>query len=198
MRRVLVLFAHPSFERSRVNRRLVAQAAGLEGVRVHDLYDEYPDFDVDVDREQALLAGHDVIVVHHPFHWYGAPALVKQWLDLVLEHGWAYGAEGRALVGKWWGHALTAGGGAEAYRAGGFNRHTVRAMLAPFEQTARLCGLRFVPPFVVHDTHRLEAPAIDAHARRYRSYLERLRDPGFDLAPIADRDTFDDAAAAGA
>jgi glutathione-regulated potassium-efflux system ancillary protein KefG len=162
-------------------------------VRLHDLYDEYPDFDVDVEREQALLVESDVIVVHHPFHWYGAPALVKQWLDLVLEHGWAYGADGRALVGKWWGHALTTGGGAEAYRPGGFNRHTVRTVLTPFELTARLCGMHFMPPFLVHSTHGLEASEIDRHARRYRAYLERLRDPGFDLAPIAHLDAFDDA-----
>ncbi len=193
-----MLFAHPAFEKSRVNRRLIAQAEGLEGVRVHDLYEEYPDFDVDVEREQALLLGHDVVVVHHPFHWYGAPALVKQWLDLVLEHGWAYGAEGRALVGKWWVHALSAGGGADAYRPGGFNRHEVRGLLAPFEQTARLCGMRFLPPFVVHGTHRLGAAEVDAHAKRYRAFLERLRDAAFDLAPIAHLSTFDDAPAAGA
>lgn len=190
-RRVLVLFAHPAFEKSRINRRLVAQLEGLEGVRLHDLYEEYPDFDVDVTREQALLEAHDVIVVHHPFYWYSTPALVKQWVDLVLEHGWAYGGKGRALLGKWWGHALTAGGGAEAYQPGGFNRHTVRGMLAPFEQTARLCAMRFLPPFVVHGTHRIETATIEEHARNYRAYLERLRDPAFDLARIAHLDTFD-------
>jgi glutathione-regulated potassium-efflux system ancillary protein KefG len=201
MRRVLVLFAHPALEKSRVNRALVARAAGLEGVRVHDLYEEYPDFDVDVAREQALLAEHDVIVVQHPFYWYSTPALVKQWVDLVLEHGWAYGARGKALVGKWWAHAITAGGGAEAYRPGGFNRHTVRGMLAPFEQTAYLCGMRFLPPFVVHATHGLEAPAVEAHAARYRALLERLRDPAYDLGEVAGGETLEPggpAAAAGA
>ena len=194
-----MLFAHPVVEKSRVNRALVARAAGLEGVRVHDLYDAYPDFDVDVAREQALLEAHDVVVVHHPFYWYGTPALVTQWIDLVLEHGWAYGARGKALVGKWWVHALTAGGGADAYRDGGFNRHTVRGMLAPFEQTAYLCGMRFLPPFVVHGTHRLEPPEIAAHAARYRAFLERLRDPDFDLAAVAPLDTFEPAGpAAGA
>jgi len=92
---VLVLFAHPALEKSRVNRRLAAAVADLPGVTLHDLYEAYPDFDVDVKREQDLLVAHDVLVVQHPFYWYSTPALVKQWEDLVLEHGWAYGTAAR-------------------------------------------------------------------------------------------------------
>lgn len=29
--------------------------------------------------------------MQHPFYWYSTPALLKEWQDLVLEHGWAYG-----------------------------------------------------------------------------------------------------------
>ena len=67
---------------------------------MHDLYEAYPDFDIDVRREQELLAAHEVIVLQHPFYWYSAPALLKEWQDLVLEHGWAYGSGGTALRGK--------------------------------------------------------------------------------------------------
>ncbi|MHC5048843.1 MAG: NAD(P)H-dependent oxidoreductase, partial [Planctomycetota bacterium] len=99
-RRILVLFAHPAFEKSRVNRRLVGAIEQLEGVTVNDLYESYPDFDVDVEREQELLVAHEVLVLQHPLYWYSAPALLKEWIDLVLEHGWAYGAGGDALLGK--------------------------------------------------------------------------------------------------
>lgn len=108
--KILVLFAHPAYRRSRSNRALRAAVEALDGVTFHDLYETYPDFAVDVDREQALLAEHDVIVCLHPFFWYSAPALVKEWLDLVLEHGWAYGHEGRQLEGKRWLQAVTVGG----------------------------------------------------------------------------------------
>ena len=77
MRRVLVLFAHPVLERSRVNRRLVDAIRDIEHVRVHDLYEEYPTLAIDVKREQAILIEHDVIVFQHPFFWYSAPAIVK-------------------------------------------------------------------------------------------------------------------------
>ena len=100
MLKLLIVFAHPALERSRVNRRLVEAIGDLEGVAVHDLYEAYPEFDIDVRREQELLAAHDVIVLQHPFYWYSAPAILKEWQDLVLEHGWAYGRNGTALRGK--------------------------------------------------------------------------------------------------
>ena len=52
----------------------------------------------------------------------------------------------------------------------------MRQLLAPIEQTARLCGMRYLPPFVVHGTHAIEEPEIDAHADDYRRLLEGLRD----------------------
>ena len=91
---ILILFAHPALEKSRVNRVLIRDIPGIEGVTFHDLYETYPDFDIDVAREQELLLAHDTIVLHHPFFWYSTPAMLKEWQDLVLEHGWAYGSGG--------------------------------------------------------------------------------------------------------
>jgi glutathione-regulated potassium-efflux system ancillary protein KefG len=83
------LFAHPVLERSRVNRRLVDAIRGLDGVTIHDLYETYPTMAIDARAEQELLLQHDVYVFQHPFYWYSSPAILKEWQDLVLEHGWA-------------------------------------------------------------------------------------------------------------
>ncbi|HSD66479.1 MAG TPA: NAD(P)H-dependent oxidoreductase [Vicinamibacteria bacterium] len=181
MSRILLLFAHPALEKSRANRKLVERARGVPGVTFHDLYEAYPDFDVDVKREQALLLAHDTVVLQHPFYWYQAPALVKQWEDLVLEHGWAYGTGGTALRGTRLVSAVTTGGGEAAYRAEGPNRFTVRQLLAPIEQTARLCGMDYPPPFVVHGTHRLDAEGIARAAEEYALFLTALRDDRVDF-----------------
>jgi glutathione-regulated potassium-efflux system ancillary protein KefG len=181
MPRVLILFAHPALEKSRVNRRLAAAVSGLPGVTFHDLYEAYPDFDVDVKHEQRLLVEHDALVVQHPFYWYSTPALVKQWEDLVLEHGWAYGTGGTALRGKRWLSAVTTGGREAAYQVGGSNRFTVRQLLAPIDQTAHLCGMDFLPPFVVHGTHRLADSEVARAAEEYRAVVEALRDDRIDL-----------------
>lgn len=153
----------------------------ISDVTVDDLYERYPDFDVDVRREQRLLEEHDVILLQHPLYWYSVPALLKQWLDLVLEHGWAYGSGGTALAGKWMLNAVTAGGGAGAYGDAGGGGFTVRSMLAPIEHTARLCQMRYLPPFVIYGTHQLERLEIEQRAADYVRLVEALRDQRVDL-----------------
>jgi glutathione-regulated potassium-efflux system ancillary protein KefG len=174
--RILVLLGHPALHQSRVNRRLADAVRGLPGVTVHDLYDAYPDFDIDVEHEKKLLLAHDIIVWQHPFYWYSAPALLKEWQDHVLEWGWAYGPEGNALAGKRFLPVLTTGGPDHAYHPDGNNRFTIRQLLTPLEATVHLCKMVFVPPLVVHGTHRLTDDHIVAAGLRYRRVLEILRD----------------------
>jgi glutathione-regulated potassium-efflux system ancillary protein KefG len=182
MRRILILFAHPVLERSRVNRRLVDAVAGLDGVKVHDLYEVYPTLDINVKYEQALLVEHDVIVFQHPFYWYSCPAILKEWQDHVLEHGWAYGAGGTQLRGKITFNAITTGGPEHAYHKGGYNRFTIRELLAPWDQTAFLCGMRYLAPFAVHAALKVVGDADVATNRdEYRALIEGLRDDGIDL-----------------
>lgn len=184
--KVLVLVAHPALHRSRVNRSLADAIVGLPGVTTHDLYDAYPDFAIDVTREQELLLAHDVLVWQHPFYWYSTPALLKEWQDLVLEFNWAYGPKGGALRGKLFLPALSTGGPEGAYQEGGYNRFTIRQLLTPVEQTATLCGMRMLPPFVVHGSHRLGEADIAAHAADYRRAVEALRDGRLDPDALRD------------
>lgn len=174
MPRVLVLFAHPALEKSRVHEALVAAVPGHPDLTFHDLYEAYPRLDLDVPREQALLADHDILLLQFPFYWYGTPPILKQWQDLVLEHGWAYGRTGTALRGKTLGCAVSTGGPSSVYGPGSFNRYTVRQFLAPVEHTALLCGMRYLPPWVAYGSHRMEEPDIVRVAGHYRTLLEHL------------------------
>jgi glutathione-regulated potassium-efflux system ancillary protein KefG len=178
--RILILFAHPAYHKSRVNRVLVNRIQGLYGVTFHDLYEAYPELDIDVQLEQELVTSHDVVVFHHPFFWYSTPAIMKEWQDLVLQHGWAYGSTGTALHGKTLMNAITTGGREEAYKPDGYNRFTMRELLAPLEQTASLCGMHYLPPFVVHGTLRMATETMEAHAEDYRRVLEAIRDDKLD------------------
>ena len=190
--RILILFAHPALEKSRVNSRLAAAVKDLAGVTFNDLYEQYPEFDVDVGREQELLTGADLVILQHPLFWYSTPALLKQWEDLVLEHGWAYGTEGTALQGKRILSAITAGGREEAYQREGHNRFTMAELLRPIEQTARLCGMDWLPPFAVHGTHRMSVEQMERHAADYRRAVEALRDGRLDLAAARERSRLND------
>jgi glutathione-regulated potassium-efflux system ancillary protein KefG len=181
-RRVLVLLAHPVLERSRVNRRLLEAVRDLDAVTVHDLYEVYPTLAIDVRREQRLLVEHDVVVFQHPFYWYSMPSILKEWQDLVLEHGGASGAGGTRLCGKISFHAISTGAPASAYRRDGYNRFTVRELLVPCEQTEHLCGMRTLAPFVVHAALRLgSADELAPHQAAYRRLIEAVRDGRLDL-----------------
>lgn len=177
---VLILFAHPALQKSRVNRRLLHAVRDLEGVTFHDLYEAYPDFHINVRREQDLLERHDIIVFQYPLYWFSVPALLKMWEELVLEHKWAYGKEGVALQGKKLMSALSTGGRESLFCKEGFNRCTIREYLEPVEQLARICGMEYLPPFVIHGTNELTGPEIARHADDYRRVIEAVRDDRID------------------
>jgi glutathione-regulated potassium-efflux system ancillary protein KefG len=176
MRKILILFAHPRFEHSVINRTLAAAVTQLPNATFHDLYELYPDFDIDIQYEQGLLLKNDVIIWHHPFYWYSCPPLLKQWIDLVLEFNWAYGPHGNALKGKIIFNAITTGGTREAYQTGGRNRFTLNQLLAPFDQTAHLCKMIYLPPFSVQGTHRLEYAELKMITDKYAKLLEFFSD----------------------
>ena len=120
----------------------------------------------------------DIIILQPPFYWYSAPAIVKEWQDLVLQYGFAYGAGGTALSGKTLMSAITTGGREDSYAGAGMNRFAIDDLLRPFEQTARLCGMRWLPPFVIHGTHIIEDAAIARQAEAYGRLVGALRDRG--------------------
>jgi putative NADPH-quinone reductase len=190
---VLVLFAHPRPDRSEVNVVLAGVARQIEGVTLVDLYGEYPGFDIDVDREQQRLLDHDIIVFQHPVYWYSSPSLLKEWQDLVLEHGFAYGADGTALEGKILLNAVTAGGRREVYaRTSGYELE-LRDFFAPFEQTALLCRMRYLPPFALFAAgHAVDENRLESHAVDYRRLLTALIEGRLDIERAARQDTLSD------
>lgn len=183
-RGVCVLAAHPNWRESRVNRRLLEQARAVPGIAVRDLYASYPDYDIDVPAEQAAVQSAQLLVMLHPIQWYSMPALMKLWLDEVLRHGWAYGGSGTALQGKDLWLVATTGGAEASYHPQGYNRYFFDAFLPPYEQTAALCGMRFLPPLLLHGAHRVTPEEVDAHAAVFRERLATYPDwPEMDDLP---------------
>lgn len=182
MARILLYYAHPGHRYSRTNRALFRAARRVEGITCVDLYAEYPRFAINIDTEQQRLRDHDVIVFQHPLFWYSTPALIKEWQDLVLEHGFAYGDGGTALHGKILMQVLSAAGPEEAYSQEGYQHFPLRTFLTPMEQTASLCGMTYLAPYALYGA--LKAPGdgrLEAHVAGYPALLEALRDDRLDL-----------------
>jgi glutathione-regulated potassium-efflux system ancillary protein KefG len=174
MPRILILFAHPRLEKSRINKALIRQVPTHRDITFRDLYELYPDLNVDIAAEQALLSAHDIVVLHHPFYWYSMPPLLKQYIDLVYAFGWAYGPGGTALKGKAQFHVISTGGTEVAYTPDGFHGHTLAEFMLPLKRTATLCGMTWLPPYAVHGTNRLSDPELERTAHHYRDLLTAL------------------------
>ncbi len=167
MKKILILFAHPALEKSRINIKLAAAVKKLSGITFNNLYESYPDFYIDVVKEQQMLLMHDIIVWQHPFYWYSSPALLKEWFDLVLQHGFAYGEKGRALEGKKVLSIVSTGGRSEVYTREGRNHYSINQFLVPFKQSANLCRMEYLPPYIIHGSHTITEAEIDQHVKQY-------------------------------
>ena len=176
---ILVIVAHPELEQSRANRRLLQSARALQDnsppgrLAVRDLYALYPDYLIDIGVEQAALKAARLVVWQQPIRWYSMPPLLKLWVDDVLTFGWAYGPDGTHLRGKDLWLVASTGGPEDSYRPDSYNRYFFDAFLPPYEQTAALCGMRFLPPLVLHGAHKASEAELAAHAQ---AYVQRLAD----------------------
>jgi glutathione-regulated potassium-efflux system ancillary protein KefF len=170
--RIVVYFAHLAIEQSVINRALRDAVRDLLQVELRDLLELYPDFFIDARAEQAIMREADLIVFQHPIYWYAAPAIFKHFEDTVLLRGFAYGPGGDALKGKDFLLVASTGAPAEEYTPEGIHHNSFEDLIRPIEQTARFCGMNFLPPLVLHGGHGLPQEVIDAHAARYRRILE--------------------------
>jgi putative NADPH-quinone reductase len=170
--KALVILAHPNLTGSRINRRLIEEVRKHPEITVHELYSSYPDWVIDVPREQELLEKHDRIVFQFPLYWYSTPPLLKKWQDDVLTYGWAYGSQGKKLQGKELLIATSIGGSQDVYQAGGKNHFSMSEILRPLHATANMCRMTYLPAFVVDgafDEHQLAEAA--------QRYVDRIRKP---------------------
>ena len=183
--KILVNLFHPHLDSSRVNHAWPQRLAAQPDITVRDIYALYPDGRIDIAAEQQALLAHDRLVFQHPFYWYSVPPLMKQWLDDVLVYGWAYGPGGDALAGKEWVSAISTGGPADSYQAGGYNSYSMSEFLKPLQQTANLIQTKFLPPFIFHGAVGANEAAIQQSADNMAAHiLDPLLDPQKKLAAL--------------
>lgn len=155
-RNVLVIFAHPTLHRSKLNVHLMKAYDGIADLEFRELYDLYPKFSIQVKDEQEALRQADIIIWHHPLYWYNVPPLLKHWQDMVLSYGFAYGNHGDALAGKKLLSVITTGGTRSSYQASGSNRFKLKDLLKPQAQTAYHCGMEYLTPYLIFDAQAHE------------------------------------------
>ncbi|MGV8057306.1 MAG: NAD(P)H-dependent oxidoreductase [Smithellaceae bacterium] len=181
MKKILVILAHPHFEKqSLANKIIIEKIKTIDGVKIKDLYSESPSFQFNIEAEQAALLEADSIIFQFPFYWYGVPGILKEWMDQVFTYGFAFGSTGNKLKGKQFLVSTTIGGPEDAYRAGGYNNFPINDLLKPLQQMANLTGMKFNAPIVSHGMiyvpgvynkkEEVEQRATE-HARRLYDYI---------------------------
>lgn len=183
-RQVLVISGHPNLATSYTNRLILEQLEqNTAQVHVRRLDRLYPDFNIDIEREQQALLTADIVVLQFPFYWYSVPALLKKWIDEVFTFNFAYGSEGDKLKGKDLILSFTVGAPEDAYSALGYNHFSIEQMLRPLEQTAYLTQMVYRKPVYshnmayvpnVHHTQEAVEARAYAHAERLQQQIRTL------------------------
>jgi glutathione-regulated potassium-efflux system ancillary protein KefF len=169
-----LVYAHPYPNRSRANRSLLDAVSDLPALEVRSLYDLYPDFAIDVEAEQEALQRARIVVWQSPLYWYSVPPLLKLWFDKVLAYGWAYGDDAQALRNKRCLWVTTTGGDWASFANDGVHGHRFESFIPAVEQTARFCGMRWQPPFVLHASHKIDVATLRDQGLRLRAQLASL------------------------
>lgn len=170
--KIMVITAHPNLNNSRANQALVRELENQTNIYIRDLYQEYPNWNIDVEREQQLLLQYDRVVFQFPFYWYSCPPLLKKWFDDVLTFGWAYGPGGDSLKGKEFIVATTTGGPENHYRAGGDNWFTISEFLKPIQRTITKCNGIYLPAFVTYNANECTDEYLEQEAKKYAEYIQ--------------------------
>ena len=175
MKNTLIILTHPDLRKSRINRALFDAVKNKPNITISGLYEKYPDFNIDIAAEQALLLNADAVIFQFPFYWYSTPPLLKLWMDKILLPGFAYGENGDKLSGKILLAAVSADGSFEGYQPTGHNLHTIEELLNPVKLTANYCKMKYLNPFVIYNTDNVTNEELKAHVLKYGELIDLLQ-----------------------
>ncbi|MFC0232805.1 NAD(P)H-dependent oxidoreductase [Vagococcus entomophilus] len=161
--KTLIIVSHPNVQDS-TTQSFLKKSAALEEVTWHHLENNYTYTTIDSVKERNLLVQHDRIILQFPLYWYSAPAMLKQWMDVVL-------SEKLSLRGKEFGLVVTIGVKEKAYQAGGSEQFTLSELLRPFQAIARHFQMIFLPVFTISKFSYMTEEAYKKLLIDYRQYV---------------------------
>lgn len=149
----LLILAHPNFEKSLANKAIVEELITSDiNVEIRNIASLYPNYNIDAKIEQEFILKHKNIIFQYPIYWYNMPAILKQWFDVVLEYGFAYGSTGDKLKGKNFIPSFTVGAPEKDYKALGEHHFKVNEFCKNIEQTAYYTQMNYIDPIYFHET----------------------------------------------
>lgn len=174
--KTLIVIGHPNLDESVINKCWIEELKKYPDLyTIHDLHSTYPNYNINIEKEQSLVDSHDCIVLQYPLYWFNVPALLKKWFDDVFVHGWAYGTSGNALKNKKIALAISAGIKKQDYTRNGKMGITVEDLLIPFGVTIRYCKANYQGEYVLYDTHNaIKNNFLENSAIEYIQFLRKI------------------------
>ena len=174
--KTLVILVHPDMENSRINKSWKEELEKYpDKITIHELYKEYPDWNIDIKKEQELILKHDNIIFEFPLYWYSSPPILKKWLDDVLSFNWAYGNEYR-LKGKNIGFAVSVGGPETEYSKTGYVKFSMNEILIPFEATVEYIKANLISHYILFDaTESLSEEKLLESTKNYVKHIFSIK-----------------------
>ena len=179
-KKVLVVLAHPNIEQSEVNKSFLSKLVMMEQLTVNNLYKNYPDFKIDIDKEQQLIEDHDVIIFQFPLYWFSSPALLRKWQDDVVTSKFAIGENNR-MKGKKLMIVTSVGGTESDYQHGGSLNITMEEVLTPFKSFAHLTEMEYLVPFITYGVPNPKILNITMSTDQINQRLQNIESRGDEL-----------------
>lgn len=136
-------------------------------------------FAADIKAEIAKVKEADFIIFNFPVWWFGAPAILKGWIDRVFALGetWSFGGiyDQGLLRGKRGMLSVTTGGPAELYKEDGAHGATLDQILFPITHGALyFCGVEVLPTFVAWSTFQAGDEGRKQYLADFQARLETI------------------------
>lgn len=166
------MFAHPYFERSTANAKLIRAYQEVGNVSFRDLYEEYPDFNILLYRERKRLPVYDKIVFHMPLIWFGMPPLLKLWIDEVFDTDWLNHSHSplngmRAYI------VVTAGGSEQSFSSKGIFESRIKDFMSPLIECLKINNMKLEKFIAIHNADKLSTDELGGY---YNAILEFLKE----------------------
>jgi len=177
MKNIVMISGHPNLDNSVANRTIIEETEKqLPEIQIRKLNKLYPNYQIDVQVEQAALEDVDMIILQFPLFWYAMPALLKKWIDNTFLRGFSHGPNA-TLKGKKLLLSFTTGIAEKDYQIQGLMKNKISTYIEPFEGIAIFCGLEFLQTQYLTNvsyTHRHTQEEVDQQIDDAKAYAKKL------------------------
>ena len=98
MKNILIVSGHTDLNDSVANKTILEEIEKkLPDAEMSYLDKLYPDYKIDVKKEQEKLLKADIIVLQYPVFWYSMPSILECWMEQFFEYGFSHGSEDSKL-----------------------------------------------------------------------------------------------------